>query len=129
MDLKIMMVDDEADFLEVMAKFFRRRQVELVTATSCQQALGLLAATSFDVVIMDVSMPGRGGLECMADVKALYPTIEVIVLTGHASLDAGLIGMRQGAFDYCLKPVDFDELFEKIILAGQKVEVNRIPGP
>lgn len=120
MDKKVLVVDDENDFLEVMSKFLWRRKVDCATAPNCMAAMDLLGKGVFDVVLMDVSMPGKSGLECMAEMKALKPEIEVIVLTGHASLDAGLIGMRQGAFDYCLKPVDFDELLEKIILAREK---------
>jgi len=120
MDPKIMMVDDEADFLESMGNLFRRRNIGFAMAGSCSEAIDLLGRGYFDVVIMDVSMPGKDGLVCMAEMKALVPEIEVIVLTGHASLDAGLVGMKQGAFDYCLKPVEFTELLEKIALAREK---------
>ena len=84
------------------------------------EALDLLGKDRFDVVIMDVSMPGKDGLACMAEMKTVQPELEVIILTGHGSLNTGLLGMRQGAFDYCLKPVDFDELLEKITLAQEK---------
>jgi len=120
MNHRIMMVDDETDFLEVMGKFFRRRKVDFESATSCMEALDLLGKGSFDVVIMDVSMPGKDGLACMAEMKTVQPELEVIILTGHGSLNTGLVGMRQGAFDYCLKPVDFNELLEKITLAREK---------
>ena len=118
---KIMLVDDEVDFLEIMAKFFKRRKISFETATGCMEALDRLGNDSFDVVIMDVSMPGLDGLECMAEMKKVQPELEVIILTGHASLNVGIDGMKKGAFDYCLKPVDFDELLEKIILAREKV--------
>ncbi|SHO48537.1 response regulator [Desulfopila aestuarii] len=120
MSHKIMIVDDETDYLEVMGKFFRRRKVDFESATSCMEALDLLGKGCFDVVIMDVSMPGKDGLACMAEMKTVQPELEVIILTGHGSLNTGLLGMRQGAFDYCLKPVDFDELLEKITLAREK---------
>lgn len=117
---KVLLVDDEADFRDIMAKFFSRRKIPFATAAGCMEALEWLGQDSFDVVIMDVSMPGLDGLECMAEMKKIQPTVEVIILTGHASLNAGLMGMKKGAFDYCLKPVDFDELLEKIILAREK---------
>lgn len=117
---KILLVDDETDFLEIMSKFFGRRKLAHETADGCLAALDLLGRESFDVIIMDVSMPGLDGIECMAEMKKLQPQLEVIILTGHAALDAGLVGMKKGAFDYCLKPVDFDELYEKIILAREK---------
>jgi DNA-binding NtrC family response regulator len=118
---KLLLVDDEADFREIMAKFFLRRKISVETAGGCMEALDWLGKDSFDVVIMDVSMPGLDGIDCMAEVKKVQPDLEVIILTGHASINAGLIGMKKGAFDYCLKPIDFDELLEKIILARKKV--------
>jgi DNA-binding NtrC family response regulator len=121
---KILLVDDEADFRDIMAKFFTRRKIAFEMAGGCMEALDWLGRDAFDVVIMDVSMPGLDGLECMAEMKKVQPQLEVIILTGHASLNAGLIGMKKGAFDYCLKPVDFDELLEKVILAREKASAG-----
>jgi DNA-binding NtrC family response regulator len=115
-----MLVDDELHFREIMAKFFQRRKIDFATAGGCLEALDLLNQASFDVVVMDVSMPGLDGIECMAEMKKVQPELEVIILTGHASLNVGISGMKKGAFDYCLKPVDFDELLEKIVLAKEK---------
>jgi two-component system, OmpR family, response regulator len=70
---------------------------------------------------MDISMPGLDGVGCMAEMKKVQPELEIIILTGHASINAGLVGMKKGAFDYCLKPIDFDELLEKILLARKKI--------
>jgi DNA-binding NtrC family response regulator len=119
-----MLVDDEPDFLEIMGKFFVRRNIDFITASGCLEALDLLNHHHFDVVIMDVSMPGLGGIECMAEIKKIRPELEVIILTGHGSLNTGLAGMKKGAFDYCLKPVDFEELLEKILLAREKSHLN-----
>lgn len=121
---KIMLVDDEQNFREIMAKFFQRRKIDFETAAGCLEGLDLLAQGSFDVVVMDVSMPGLDGIECMAEMKKVQPDLEVIILTGHASLNVGINGMKKGAFDYCLKPVDFDELLEKIVLAKEKAAVK-----
>jgi DNA-binding NtrC family response regulator len=118
---KLLLVDDEADFRDIMAKFFSRRKIDVEMAGGCMEALDWIGKESFDVVIMDVSMPGLDGIDCMAEIKKVQPEVEVIILTGHASINAGLIGMKKGAFDYCLKPIDFDELLEKIILARKKV--------
>ena len=117
---KLLLVDDEADFREIMAKFFSRRKIDVEMAGGCMEALDWLGRDSFDVVIMDISMPGLDGIDCMAEMKKIQPDLEIIILTGHASINAGLIGMKKGAFDYCLKPIDFDELLEKIILAREK---------
>ncbi len=121
---KLLLVDDEADFREIMSKYFIRRKIDFEMAGGCMEALDWLGRDSFDVVIMDVSMPGLDGFECMVEMKKIKPELEVIVLTGHASLNAGLTGMKRGAFDYCLKPVDFDELLEKIILAREKASAK-----
>jgi len=117
---KIMLVDDEQDFLDIMAKFFKKRNIPFATARGCREAMDRLGEDRFDVVVMDVSMPGLDGLMCMVEMKKVQPVLEVIILTGHASLDSGISGMKKGAFDYCLKPVDFEELLEKIILARER---------
>ena len=118
---KVLLVDDEADFRDIMARFFSRRKIDFATAAGCMEALDFLDSDRFDVVVMDVSMPGLDGLECMAEMKKLYPHLEVIILTGHASPNTGITGMKLGAFDYCLKPVDNDELLEKICLARKAI--------
>ncbi len=119
---KILLVDDEQEFREISGKFLARRGFETLQAGSCATALDVLAkeADNVDVIIMDVSMPGRDGIACMAEVKATWPQLEVIILTGHASLSVSITGMKQGAFDYCMKPVDYDELLEKVALAREK---------
>lgn len=121
----ILLVDDEPDFREVMEKFFIRRGFFCTTAPDCLEAIDILGKASFDVIIMDISMPGLNGLDCMLEIKKIYPHLEVIILTGHASVNGGIIGMRKGAFDYCLKPVDFDELLEKVLLAQEKKETAK----
>lgn len=123
-DKNVLIVDDEADFRETMAKMFRHRGVNVDTADGCIEALEKLRTKTFDVVIMDVSMPGVDGIQCLGQVKQRWPLIEVIILTGHASVSSGIQGMEKGAFDYCLKPIDTDELLEKIELACEKVRIK-----
>ncbi|MBE0585364.1 MAG: response regulator [Desulfofustis sp.] len=122
---KVLLVDDERDFLEIMSRYFTRRHIDFAVAEGCLQALDQLDSGTFDVVIMDVSMPGLDGLECMDEIKKLYPAVEVIILTGHAAPNTSLVGMKKGAFDYCLKPVDFAELLEKIQLARKAIEEKK----
>ena len=117
---QILLVDDEAAFLEILSKYFSRRKIVFKTAANCMEALDLAEKYSFDVIVLDVCMPGLDGFACMTELKKLSPVTEIIFLTGHATLNIGIQGMKQGAFDYCLKPVDFDDLYEKILLAGQK---------
>ncbi len=124
-DQKILIVDDETDFTETMAKIFSRRGIAVDTANSCSEAMTKMAADPFAVIIMDVSMPGIDGIQCLMKIKGQWPLSEVIILTGHASVNSGVEGMRGGAFDYCLKPIDSSELLEKIELACEKVRVSR----
>lgn len=121
----ILVVDDEDEFRETMAKIFRHRGVNVDTADGCIEALDKLRTKAFEVVIMDISMPGVNGIQCLGQIKQRWPSIEVIILTGHASVSSGIQGMEKGAFDYCLKPIDPDELFEKIKLAWEKVRITQ----
>lgn len=125
-NIKILLVDDEPGFLEIMGKFFSRRQIQFEVANNCMEAMDQLGKVQFDVVVMDVSMPGLDGIACMREMKKVFPEVEIIILTGHASLDLSLKGMKDGAFDYCLKPTDFNELLEKIILADKKHNTSKL---
>jgi len=116
---KVLLVDDEAEFRSIMCSFFKRRKIPCETAGGCLEALDWLGREHFNVVVMDVVMPGLDGLKCMAEMKKLFPDLAIIILTGNAALNTGISSMKQGAFDFCMKPVDFDELLEKIILAGE----------
>lgn len=124
MDIKILLVDDEADFVETMAKRFGIRKMPIDTAKSGQEALAALAARDYDVVILDVRMPGMDGLEALRQIREKKPLTEVIMLTGHASLETGMQGMNLGAYDYILKPADFDELLDKVRKAFERKELN-----
>jgi len=117
---KVLLVDDEAEFRNIMGAFLKRRKIACETAGGCLEALDWLGRDRFNVVVMDVVMPGLDGLKCMAEMKKLQPELAIIILTGNASLNTGINSMKQGAFDFCMKPVDFEELLEKIVLAGEK---------
>ena len=122
---RVLIVDDEMEFSETLTKMFRRRNIDVDSAESCRQAIEKIMVNEFNVVIMDVSMPGIDGIQCLGKVKQQWPETEVIILTGHASIDSGIQGMKGGAFDYCLKPIDIKELLEKIELAFEKVQITR----
>ncbi|MBA4356144.1 MAG: response regulator [Humidesulfovibrio sp.] len=124
MDIKILLVDDEIDFVETMAKRFGIRKMPIDTAKSGQEALDALATRAYDVVILDVRMPGMDGLETLRQIREKNPLTEVIMLTGHASLEAGMQGMNLGAYDYVLKPADFDDLLDKVRKAFERKELN-----
>ena len=123
--IRLLLVDDEPDFKEVMLKHLSRKGIRLSVAECCLDALDLLDTTPADVIIMDMNMPGMDGIQCLRQVKERWPLTEVIILTGHASVQSGIEGMQGGAFDYCLKPIDVRELLEKVELAAQKALINQ----
>jgi DNA-binding NtrC family response regulator len=112
--LKVLFVDDEVDFLETLMKRMKKRGVDVAGVGSGEQALDYLYNQPVDVVVLDVRMPGIGGINTLRETKKIDPLMEVIMLTGHASIEAAIDGMELGAFDYLMKPADFDELFYKI---------------
>ncbi len=118
--LKALIVDDEADFLDTLIKRMKKRRIDVTGANGASQALALLAAEPFDVVVLDVRMPEMDGITLLQKIKERYALIEVIMLTGHASLEVAVKGMEAGAFDYLMKPVDIDELIYKLQDAYQK---------
>jgi DNA-binding NtrC family response regulator len=113
-------VDDERDYLETLLKRMQKRALEAAGVRSGEEALAFLAAHEVDVVVLDVRMPGMDGLRALREIKKIRPLVEVIMLTGHACLEVAREGMAGGAFDYLMKPVDFDELLYKLEDAGQK---------
>jgi DNA-binding NtrC family response regulator len=118
--LKALIVDDEADFLETLIKRMKKRRLDVTGVTGAGQALALLAAEPFDVVVLDVRMPEMDGITLLQQIKERYALTEVIMLTGHASMEVAVRGMELGAFDYLMKPVDIDELIYKLQDAYQK---------
>lgn len=112
--LKVLFVDDEADFLETLMKRMRKRGMDVAGVGSGEAALDYLKRQPADVVVLDVKMPGIGGINALKEIKKMDPLMEVIMLTGHASIEAAIEGMESGAFDYLMKPADFDELFCKL---------------
>ncbi len=118
--LKVLVVDDEPDFLETVVKRLKKREIEVTGVGSGEEALSVIAKETFDVAVLDMRMPGMDGLETLKEMKKRNSLTEVIILTGHASVESGVQGMRLGAFDYIIKPADFEELFEKINQAGER---------
>ena len=119
--MEILLVDDEQGFRDVLARRLARRGVAVVEAAGGEEALALLEAAPVDVVVMDVKMPGMDGLETLQQVKARFPGTEVILLTGNASTQDGVEGIKAGAFDYLTKPVEIEHLHRKITQAHNKI--------
>ncbi len=113
-DLKLLLVDDEQEFLEPMAARLARRRLFCRTAQSGEEALKILQEERFNCAVVDVMMPGMNGLELLRRMHRDYPDVAVILLTGHASVELGVQGMELGAFEYLMKPVEFDELVDTI---------------
>lgn len=113
-DIKVLLVDDEADYVEPLGKRLARRGVTVEKALCGESALEKLASFPADVVVLDVMMPNMDGMAALHRIKTAYPHVEVVMLTGHASMEASSRGMELGAFDYMMKPVKFEELFNKI---------------
>jgi DNA-binding NtrC family response regulator len=111
---KVLVVDNEMEFASTLAERLRLRKIEAESVFSGKDALSALSRFQPDVIILDLDMPDMTGLEVLSQVKNNDPSIEVILLTGHGSFDAGLTGMELGAFDYLVKPVDLAQLMEKI---------------
>jgi DNA-binding NtrC family response regulator len=134
--LKALIVDDEVDFLDTLIKRMKKRHLDVTGASGASQAMDLLAAAPFDVVVLDVRMPEVDGITLLQQIKQRYALIEVIMLTGHASLEVAVKGMELGAFDYLMKPVDIDELiyklqdaYQKRVLQNQKIqEIESLKG-
>jgi len=109
----MMLVDDEERFLSTTKKLLARKGYEVVTASNGGEALEALATQTIHVVILDVKMPGMDGVTTLKEIKKRYPLVEVIMLTGHATVESAVDGLKSGATDYLMKPADIDELVSK----------------
>jgi len=118
--LQVLIVDDEDDFRETIVKRLNARKIQAEGAASGIKALEILKDKDFDVIVLDVKMPDMDGIETLRHIKKLKPEIEVIMLTGHASVEFGLKGMQLGAFDYVMKPAPLTELLDTIGQAYNK---------
>jgi len=119
-EFRVLVVDDEKDFLETFVNRLRKRNLDVTGVESGEKAIELMDKHLFDVVILDVKMPGMDGVDTLIEMKAKRPLMEVIMLTGHASVESGIEGMKLGAFDYIMKPADINELIDKIRQANEK---------
>lgn len=118
---RVLIVDDEAAFVEALAKRLAKRELNVAIALSGLEALEKIQADPrTDVVILDVKMPDMDGVETLKAIKAKWPLVEVIMLTGHATVESAIEGMKLGALDYLMKPCDMDVLMAKVKEAKSK---------
>ena len=130
MSEKILLVDDEKDFLDVMSERIEARGMQVTTAESAVNALKQVESGGFDAIILDLMMPGMDGLETLKAIKKKNPDLQVILLTGHATVEKGIEAMKLGAMDFLEKPADLDKLTEiikkaqarKMIITERKME-------
>jgi DNA-binding NtrC family response regulator len=123
-DFDVLLVDDEVEFLETLMKRMKKRGVRVSGVNSGDEALAFLSNNPVDVVVLDVKMPGMDGIETLRTIKKRHPMVEVIMLTGHASVEVAIQGMELSAFDYLMKPINIDDLLYKLQDACQKKAIQ-----
>jgi DNA-binding NtrC family response regulator len=117
----VLLVDDEVEFVETFSERLVMRNLEISKAFSGEEALQVLETNkNIEVVILDVKMPEMDGIEALAEIKKKYPLVEVIMLSGHSTVESAIEGMKKGAFDYLMKPCDMDQIVAKVTEAVAK---------
>ncbi len=114
MKIRVLIVDDEEEFVQSLSERLTIRDFDVTTSLSGEDALKKLKGYNFDLVILDVAMPGMTGIETLRDIKRIKPLTEVIMLTGHATVEAAIEGMKLGALDFLMKPCETEDLVAKI---------------
>jgi DNA-binding NtrC family response regulator len=114
MKIKVLLVDDEREFVEALGQRLEARGISIITAFSGEEALSRVKNEIVDVVVLDMVMPGKDGIETLLEIKELKPLVEVILLTGHGTLDAAVDALEKGAFYYLFKPTEMKDLLENI---------------
>lgn len=117
---KILLVDDEVEFASALAERLQMRNYDVKTANNALDALRNISTYPPDVVILDLKIPGMDGIETLKTIKKLDSSIEVIMLTGHGDVQSVEAGIKSGAFEYIMKPIDIGELTSKIDNAKKK---------
>ena len=117
MDVKVLLVDDEKEFVETLSERMEARGLKVARAYSGDECLEQIPDEKPDVVILDVLMPGKDGIETLREIKQKYPLIEVMMLTGHGTIETAIDGLKLGAYDYLMKPTETADLVAKILRA------------
>ena len=125
MKIKILLVDDQKDFIESLAERLQLRDFDVSTALNGIDALKLMEENEFDVIVLDVKMPGKSGIDILKEIKNTNQLSQVIMLTGHATVESAIQGMKLGAYDYIMKPTVTEDLINLINKAYKIVEEQR----
>lgn len=120
MKIKVLLVDDEKEFVEVLGERLEARGLDVVAAYNGDEAVAQAEQNDIDVVVLDVLMPGKDGVDTLREIKQLKPILEVIMLTGNATVESAVEGLKLGAFDYLMKPTETKDLVEKIVKAYKR---------
>jgi len=118
--IAVMIVDDEPDFVEMLSLRLTDQGHRVRSAGNGQEALEALKEEEPEVIVLDIKMPGMDGIETLKTIRARHPLVEIILLTGHGSIDTAVEGLKSGAFDYLLKPAKFEELLAKLEAARDR---------
>ena len=113
-NIRLLLVDDEDDFRTTLANTLTRRNLDVTDAGSGEEAIEIIGQKSFDVAIVYIKMQGMDGIETLKHIRKIDPLVEVILLTGHASVEAGIEGIKSGAYDYIIKPCNVNDLMVKV---------------
>lgn len=119
-DCKVLLVDDEVDFVDALADRLEARGLNVVKAHEGRSALEAAQEKTFDAIVLDMAMPGMDGLETLEGLLEINPDLQVILLTGRATLEQAAAAIRIGALDLLEKPADIETLVAKIELAATK---------
>jgi DNA-binding NtrC family response regulator len=117
---RVLLVDDEEKFLDVLSQRLGTRGIDAETSTSGEEALVKIKNKNFDAIVLDVMMPGIGGIETLKRIREENPEVQIIMLTGHGTTDKAVEAMKEGAIDFLEKPADINKLIDKIGEAKQK---------
>jgi DNA-binding NtrC family response regulator len=117
----VLLVDDEVEFVETFSERLEMRGLETSKAFSGKEALNVLKKNkNVEVVILDVNMPEMDGVQTLAAIKKKFPLVEVIMLSGQATVESAIEGMKRGAFDYLMKPCEMDQIIAKVSEAAAR---------
>jgi len=117
---KVLLVDDEKDFVEVLAERLQVRGLDVYTADCGLKALDMVGEQGFDIIVLDLAMPGMDGLETLQKIKEHDSDIEIVMLSGKGTMRSGIDAIKSGAEDFLEKPVDLNVLLEKIEEAKER---------